>query len=720
MQQELALDNVHGLRGETLAQVGRILNTDFVVHGSYLVVQRPRDRQLRVSLRLSDTRGESSALVERSGTESQLFDLVSEATADLRRTLGVKSLSFTRQRSVQATLPSRPEAFRLYLDGLKKLRSFDALGARDSLERAIAIDASYALAHAVLSQALSSLGYDREAEESGRRATELTEGLPEEDVLRIQGRYFEAAGEWTRAIQIYKSLCRLFPDSVDHGLRLARAQVMAGRGQDALSTVELLRAFPAPARDDPQIDLVEAQAAHSLSDYRRQLDASKRGAEKGSELGASILVAEARLWQGKANFPRVEIAEAKTAFEEARDLFAAAGDRGRVAQVLSRIADVLSYDEDVTKALALYQQALSIHQQTGNRKGVSQALNSIAFQYYQQGDLAVAREMLEEAVAIGREIGDRYSEANYLDTLIEVLLRAGDLKAANELAQEERALYRELGNREGSAWSYFYLGRIALAAGDVPKARIWHDQALVISDEIADPYLTGFVLEALATDLLAEGDLSGARRMSDDARAIRRRLGGEGTLAKSQVTAALVLLENGRASEAEALAREAAGVYRANARHDDEAAANVVLARTLLAQAKPVEAEAALSGARDRARSSQNPTVRLSVAMADAELAAGRPDEAIRILEAVVGEAHRLGLVKLELEARLALGEIEVAASTDSRATRVAAGRGRLEALAKKARELGCGLIARKAGAALATSGGQAISASGIRISDSE
>ncbi len=719
VQQELALDVARALPvDETLAQIGRILNTDFVVHGSYLVLDSPTDRQLRIDLRLSDVRsGGSGTAIERSGTEAQLFDLVSEVAAELRDTLGVKKLSFTQQRQVRATLPSSPDAFRLYLDGLEKLRSFDALGARVSLERAVAIDPSYSLAHTVLSQALSSLGHDREAEESGQRATELAEGLPDEDNLRIQGRYFEAAGEWPRAIQAYRSLWRLSPDSVDYGLRLTEAQVTAGRGEDALATVEVLRAFPAPANNDPRIDLAEAQAAHSLADYRRQLTASKRGADKGNELGASILVAEARFWQGKAYYPLLEIDEATAAFEEARDLFTAAGDRGRVAEVLSRIADVLSYSEDVSEALDLYQQALSIHRQTGNRKGVSQALNSMAFQFYQQGDLAAAREMLEEAVAIGRETGDRYSEANYLDTLIEVLLREGDLKAANELAQREHTIYRELGNREGSAWSYFYLGRIALAAGDVPKARNLHDQALVLSDEIADPYLTGFVINALARDLLAEGDVPGARRMSADSSAILRQQGLEATLATSQMTAAQILLENGRASEAEALSREAAAVFRANAWSDDETAATVLLARTLLAQDEPAEAEATLAGIRERAGASQNPTVRMSAAMAEAELhaTAGRADDAMGILESVAEETHRLGLTQLELEARLAWGEIEVTSGRRS-AARVDSGRRRLEGLAEKARELGCGLIARKAADTLAGSRNRAAAAlPGIR-----
>ncbi len=696
--------------------VGKALNADYVVHGYYRVEPRGGSRQLRLDVRLRDARaGETLSAIERSGTETELFDLVSDVASELRRDLGIKNLSFAQQNSVQATQPSSPEAFRLYLDGLEKLRSFDALAARESLVKAVSIDPTYALAHALLSQAQATLGYDREAEDSGRHAYELVEDLPTEDRLRIEGRYFEAAAEWAQAIRTYQTLRRLFPDSVDYGLRLAEAQVAAGRGQEALATIVALRALPTLGEADPRIDLAEARAAYSLSDYRQQLIASRRAAEKAQALGAPILVADARRSQGEAHFPLLETEQATAAFSEARDLYTAAGDLNKVAQVLSRIARVLSFQKDMSAALELYREALAMHQKTGDRRGVSQVQNNMAFELYQRGDLATARAMLEEAVAIGREIGDRSSEVDYLDTLVEVLLLEGDLEAAHELAQEERAIYRELGNREGSAWSYYYLGRIALAGGDVPRARSLYDQALVISDELSKPYLTGFVLDDLAQSLLAAGDVAGALRMSEDSRRIRSVLSGRLTLARSQVTATTILLEKERHTEAENLVREAIGVFRDEDRLDDEAAGAALLARVLLAQGRITDAIAAIGRVREHARNSQNPTVRLSVAMTGAEIAAanGRVAEATRTLEAVTVEAHQRGLIKLELEARLAWGRIEIGAGTSA-----SAGRQRLEALAKKADELGCGLIARKADDALAASGGQPPAASSIRISD--
>ncbi|MCP3956487.1 MAG: tetratricopeptide repeat protein [bacterium] len=706
MRQELALTEADDLSLETIQRIGKSLSTDFIAVGSYRAFEENTDRRLSLDLRLLATQdGEARTTIEHAGLEAELYDLVTEVASSLRKELGAGRLSFADEARVRATLPTDPEAFRHYLEGLDRLRSFDALTARDSLGRAIEIDPDYALAHAVLSQAWSALGYDLQAELSAKRAYELAEGLPREENLRIEGRYYQEAKEWQKAIDIYQELWRSFPDNLDYGLRLAEVQITAGRGPDALATVERLHTLPLPAGDDPRIELVEAAAAFSVADHRAQLAAAERAVEKARALGASILVAEALRSKGEASFQLFQSDEAETALSEASRLFTEAGDQGKVAQVLSSIANVLNYEADHAGAARLYQQALSIHREIGQRGEVALIQNNLAVLLFNRGDLGPARTMLEEAVAVGRELGDRHSEATYLDTLVEVLLRQGDLRAARELAQEELTLYQQIGNRSWSAWSYFNLGRVALAAGDVRRARELHETALVISDELAEPYLTGYVLDGLARSLLAAGDLVTASRMATDSLDIRSDLGGTATLADSQVTAALILLENGPLTEAEALARRAIHLFDQEARPDDQALATSILARVLLAQGRRRDSEAALDAATARAEISQNPTVRLTVAMDTARLlaATGRRAEALRRLEAAAAEARRLGLVSLELEARLAWGEAELAAG--GRPTSRASARARLEALAADAIKAGFDLIADKAAAVGSRSG---------------
>jgi hypothetical protein len=90
--------------------------------------------------------------------------------------------------------------------------------------------------------------------------------------------------------------------------------------------------------------------------------------------------------------------------------------------------------------------------------------------------------------------------------------------------------------------------------------------------------------------------------------------------------------------------------------------------------------------------------MRLSSAtlIARASALIGKRAEAARSLEALLAEANQIGVVPAQLEIRLALGEIEM------KSGETAKGRARLNALRAEAAAKGFGLIARKAGSALA------------------
>ncbi len=140
------------------------------------------------------------------------------------RKLGAAAVSVADANVVRASLPSNPEAQRLYSEGLAKLRSFDTLAARDLFQKAIQADPQFPLAHSALSTAWTQLGYDGKGRDEIEKAFNLSAGLSHEEQLDIEGRYRVASKEWDKAIAIYRSLFEVFPDNLDYGLRLADAQ----------------------------------------------------------------------------------------------------------------------------------------------------------------------------------------------------------------------------------------------------------------------------------------------------------------------------------------------------------------------------------------------------------------------------------------------------------------------------------------------------------------
>ena len=121
-----------------------------------------------------------------------------------------------------------------------------------------------------------------------------------------------------------------------------------------------------------------------------------------------------------------------------------------------------------------------------------------------------------------------------------------------------------------------------------------------------------------------------------------------------------------------------------------------LLSRSLLQQGKLEDARKAIARALILSKKSSDVTVRLPLAIqnAYAQAAANNLPEAERFARNVLVEANKLGFVRIELEASLAIGEIQLQGRNPT------LGRKRLEETEITARSKGFELIARKASAA--------------------
>ncbi len=734
MKIELALAEADSFSRETLGRIRQNLGTDLLLLGSYLAQGEKAGSRIRLDLRLQDAAaGETIASVSESGTETELPELVSRAGARLREKIGVSALSPVEEAGARASLPSNAVAARFYSEGLAKLRLFDALGARDLLEKAIAAEPDYPLAHAALAEAWSKLGYDEKAKEAAKRAFDLSARLLQEERLSVEGRYREMTQEWELATELYRRLQGFFPDNLDYGLRLAEAQMAAGQGKEALATVEALRRLPAPASMDVRVDLAEARAAGTLADHRRQQAAANKAAEKAKKSGARLLFAEARLFEGSAVKSLGEAEKAKAAFEEARQIYSAAGDQRGVSQSLYSLAAVLREQGDIAGAKKFYTEALAIDRQIGNKRGIASKLNLIGNALYEQGDYSEATKRYEESLQISREIGDKagvatalnnianstyldrtrakklfeesaaiYREignqsglARQLNNIAVALEDLKDLSGAKKNYEEALAIYNQIGEKVGIALAKMNVGGILYYQGKLGEAKKLFEEAVVISREIEKKSWVAAALSRVAEVLMAEGNLSESRAKHEEALAIRNELGEKETIAESQLALAQLSIEEGQPEKAVLPARQAAEVFRAIKAIQLEPAAGEVLAQSLLAQGKIGEAQNVINQAQLLASKTDDLDARFPVSITAARVsaAAAKFAEARKILTSTLAGAARYGYAGYELEARLALGEVEMKSGR-------AAGRARLEELEKEAKARGYGLIARKAAAA--------------------
>src|SRR5580704_11004034 len=704
---DLPLADADSLSRDTLARLHKNLDSDLIVLGSYIALGEKPGTRIRLDLHLQDTvAGETIADVAVVGGEADLFDMVTQAGSQLREKLGVEAVSPVEAVSVRGALPSNRDAARLYSEGLARLRVFDALGARDLLQRAIAADPKYSLGHSALAEAWSRLGYDKKAQQEARQAYELAANLSREDKLVVEGRYRAIDHQYEKAIEVYRTLFTLFPDNVDYGLELAWLQVRGSKGHDALATVDSLRKLAPPASEDPRIDLEEGDAWDALGDPKRGAQYGVAAVEKARARGSRLILAQARQSQcwGFGSYGQEQ--DAIAACQESKDIYAVAGDLHGEATALRTWGDALA-QTDVPESIRLYQQALTLYRKVGSEGGVAAVVNNLGLVYETQGDLATAEKMHRQALASFRLLENKRNQADATGNVADERMEQGDLRGALQLYQDQVKLQEQLQSEDSrhsgpSALPGYNIALIRQFQGDLVGAKQGLEQSLAAWQKGGAQYYSGYAMWSLGSLLLQEADFPGSRKMYEQALALRTSAGEKLTIAETQLSLADLSLEEARSpADQEATVRQALEVFQTQKARDDETLGWCILARALLAGSKPAAAKEAMQHAGSLAAKSQNPDVRWRTAIAAARIATaekstGHSDAGItaqKELAAIITNSRQLGYQGIELDARLALAELEM------KAGQTAAARAHLAAIEADAKAKGYILVSRKAAA---------------------
>jgi DNA-binding winged helix-turn-helix (wHTH) protein/tetratricopeptide (TPR) repeat protein len=661
MKVELSLPDMDSLSRESLTRIRKNLGTDIVIVGSYATIGSKPDGQIRLDLRLQDTlTGETIAAISEAGTEAKMLDLVSRAGQHLREKLGVRAVTREEAAEVAIALPTKSESARLYSEGLAKLHSFDALQARDLLQKAVEAEPSYALSHATLATAWAQLGYDENARAEAKRAFDLASNLSRAERLLVEARYHETSREWEKAAGIYRALFEFFPDNLEYGLALANAEYKANKWKDALETLAALRMLPAPLQDDPRIELAEGDAAMPLGDTKRAEAGFLSAEQKARASGASLLVAKA--------------------------LFA----RAWLLETLGRIDEA---DKAILGAKALY---LAAH----DERGVADAETGEAIALMLRGDYLSARRRYQEALTIHQNIGNMHSIAGEFHNLGEVSLFLGDVRGALRMDQDALRTYEEVRDDNGMALAKIGLGDALLAEGKLLDARRMYQESLDTCRRNGDRDREAEALMGLGQVLRAQGDARAAWESETHAKEVFQEVGDKAPEARAELRLAQLLLDRNENNEAMKSIQQAEGLLAKTTSPRDAAMAQILLSQTLLAMGKIAEAKEDISHAVQFAELSHDLDISLMSRGASAKIdsASGSPDqqrEAAKRLNSVAQQARTAEFLYAALEARLAIGEMELNSGN------VAAGRAHLKALQEEASRQGFQLIGEKARAVL-------------------
>jgi eukaryotic-like serine/threonine-protein kinase len=657
MKAELSLNDLDRLGRGNLEQIHKDLGTDLVVAGSYASLGVNPQRQIRLDLRLLDTQsGETLYAESETGTQDGLFDLVSRAGEKLRANLGIRRITKEEAVEVATALPSNAEAAHLYAEGLSRLSVFDALSARDSLLKAVAVDPKYALSHAALATAWAQLGFDKNAADEAKKAFDLSSNLSRADRLLAEGRFREMSRDWEKAIGIYQALFQFFPDNPDYGLALANAQYKANRWRDSLETLAALKTLPAPLRDDPRIELAEGDAAMPLGDTKRAEASFISAEQKARASGASLLVAKAMFARAWLLEKLGRLDEADQAVHGAKDLYLAAHDQRGVA------------DAETGEAIAMMLRA----------------------------DYLSARQRYQEALAIHKNIGNLHSVAGEFHNLGEILLFLGDVREALQKDQDALRTYQEVRDDNGMALAKIGMGAALLAEGKLLEAQKMYEESLKTCQQNGDRDREAEALMGLGQVSRAQGDSRGAWESEIHAKEVFQEVGDKTPEAEAELHLAQLLLDRNENNEAVKSIQRAEDLLAKTTSPRDDATARILLSQTLMASGKMTEARESISPAIQFAERSHDLDISLKSELISATIdaVAGTPAqrrEAEKRLDSVAQQAKAAEFVYAALEARLAMGEMELNSGN------IAAGRTYLEVLQKEASSQGFQLIVKKA-----------------------
>src|SRR5580658_9250245 len=211
---------------ETIRHVADFSNADRVVWGQYAKF----GDQIRIDATLQDIKNGSAVPLKIDvPSEKEIPGAIDRLAESVRQRLALPQdvLKELKASSFQPTSQS-VAALRDYNQGIGLQRDGRNLDAQKQFEAATKEDPTFALAFSRLAQVYGILGYDSEAEQSARKAVDLSQDLPEAEKYLISAIRSEATKNYPEAIKAYDALAKASPDNSDVQSALANLYQDAG------------------------------------------------------------------------------------------------------------------------------------------------------------------------------------------------------------------------------------------------------------------------------------------------------------------------------------------------------------------------------------------------------------------------------------------------------------------------------------------------------------
>jgi serine/threonine protein kinase len=399
--------------------------------------------------------------------------------------VGGIALKFARPRPHVPT----PESQRWYDTGTRALRDGAFYQAAQALQRAVAADEGYMLAHARLAEALGELDYgDRAKDELLRVSSSDRAALSKLDVLYLDAVTATARLDFPKAIELYTEIAKQAPDS-----EKPYVLVDLGRAYENNNDVKhAIQSYQDASNRNSQYATPYLRLGilyGQQGDVATALDSLNQAESIYQASGNLEGRVEVVFQRGKLFNKRNKLTEARAQLEQALTLAQANDNKSQVIKTLLQLCS-LAFDAGETERSTEYaQQAIDLAQKNGMENLSTQGLVDLGQSFLVRGNQAEAERYLTQALASAERAKARRNEARARVAMASLRQQQNRLDEAVQFLEPALAFYQQGGYQSETLSCLALLARTNLQKGDYGAAAKEHEELLKLAQQLNDQSL---------------------------------------------------------------------------------------------------------------------------------------------------------------------------------------------------------------------------------------
>jgi serine/threonine protein kinase/Tfp pilus assembly protein PilF len=502
-----------------------------------------------------------SAMTAHSKTFSQLSQMLQRPRIPISYLLiggalllaGV-AMVFLLTRTTPHTPPA--EAQRWYEVGTGALRDGAYYQASKALEKAVAQDDNFLLAHARLAEALVELDYTDRAKDELLRVSAGDAALSKSDALYLDAITATVRRDFAGAVSSYTQMVALASETEKPYLLVDLGRAY-DKNEDPKKAIE---AFTEAANRNPDYPTPFLHLG-ILYGRQDQLASALQSFEKAETIYQALGKLEGRaevVFQRGALFNKLNrLSEAKTQLEQALQLTRAADNKSQEIQTLFQLNSLAVDMGEVAQATAYLQEALQLAQSNGMENLSARGLNDQGNNAFLKGDYPKADQYLTEALQSAQRSKALKNEARARFSLASLRMRQNNADEALQYLAPALTFYQQGAYRSETTFCLVLLARANRQKGEYETAYKANEQLLHLGQQLNDQSQVALAHSELAQVLARQEKYTEAINHIDQAYSFYSDQGIQRSVGFNLYNKADVLWRMGRYPEAQTLLDQA-------------------------------------------------------------------------------------------------------------------------------------------------------------------